>query len=263
MSTKNKFISFIIVSWLITLLIACYQQNEYESKYNDMVEYINIIKSANVVDENNKDIEEYIDVWVTKDTKIKKEPNINSENVGYYYWNAEVTVMYIDDNWAQIKGTNHYVNRKHVSEDTIKFKDYDAPANNTIKSYMDYRYITSVSSKQYKLQANSGYTGSHGLRMVNGRYCVALGSHYTTTIGQYVDVELENGKIIKCILADCKSDAHTDSTNRINPNGSVLEFVVDTDALDYTAMMMGDISYVNGWDSKVVSVRVYDKVEDF
>ena len=173
MSTKNKFILFIIISWLITLLIACYQQNEYESKYNDMVEYINSIKRANVDNEGNKDVGEYVNVWVTKDIKIKKEPKTDSENVGSYYWNAEVNVMYIDDNWAQIKGTNHYINREHISESTIKFTDCDVPANNTIKSYMDYRTITSMSSRQYKLQAASGYTGNHGLRMVNGRYCIA------------------------------------------------------------------------------------------
>ena len=260
MSTKNKFILFITMSWLITLLVACYQHNEYKDKCNEMVEYINQIKSERI-EENNE--EEYVEAWVIKETKIKNKPDSNSESIGSFYWNTEVTVKYINNDWAQIKNSKYYINRKHISEEEIKFKDYDAPAKNGIKSYMDYRCITSVSSKQYKLQANAAYTGTYGLRMVNGRYCIALGSYYTTTIGQYVDVELENGKVIKGILADCKSDAHTDSTNRINPNGSVVEFVVDTRALDYASMIMGDISYVNGWDSKVVNVRVYDKVENF
>lgn len=254
MSTKNKFILFIIISWLITLLIACYQYNEYK---NNILEYINIIE------ESNKETEEYVEVWATKDTKIKKEPNADSKSVGVYYWDTKITVIYINDNWAQIKDTEYYISREFISESAANFVNCDVPTNNTIKSYMDYRTITSKTSNQYKLQQSSAYTCDNGLRMVNGRYCIAVGSYYTTTIGQYIDVELENGKVINAILADCKSNAHTDSTNRINPNGSVIEFVVDTNSLDYTAKIMGDISYVNGWDSKVVNVRVYDKVEDF
>ena len=141
--------------------------------------------------------------------------------------------------------------------------DYGVPNNNTMKTYMDFRTITSTNSRQYKLQQTLAYTDDNGLRMVNGRYCVAVGSYYTSTIGQYIDIELENGKVIRGILADCKDDKHTDSTNRINPNGSVIEFVVDIRALDSTAKTMGDISYINGWDSKVVNIRVYDTVEDF
>lgn len=153
-----------------------------------------------------------------------------------------------------------------IKETTTKkqsnYVNGDVP-DNTIKSYMDYRTITSTNSKQYKLQKSLAYTDSNGLRMVNGRYCVVVGSYYTTTIGQYIDIELENGKIIKGILADCKADIHTDSTNRINPNGSVVEFVVDVNTLDSTAKKMGDISYINGWNSKVVNIRVYDIVENF
>lgn len=153
-----------------------------------------------------------------------------------------------------------------VNSSTIIPSDYsncDVPSNNSIKSYMDYRCITSRNSKQYKLQHSLAYTGNHGIRMVGDRYCVAVGSYYTTTIGQYIDIELENGNVIQGILADCKADAHTDSTNRINSNGSVVEFVVDTKTLDKTAKKMGDISYVNGWNSKVINIKVYDTVEEF
>lgn len=143
------------------------------------------------------------------------------------------------------------------------YNDCDVPSNNSIKSYMDYRCITSRNSRQYQLQHSLAYTGNHGLRMVKDRYCVAVGSYYTTTIGQYIDIELENGSVIRGILADCKADKHTDSTNRINPNGSVVEFVVDTRTLDKTAKKMGDISYVNDWNSKVVNIKVYEKIEEF
>lgn len=145
----------------------------------------------------------------------------------------------------------------------IDYNNYGVPSNNSIKSYMDYRCITSRNSRQYQLQVSAAYTGNYGIRMVNGRYCVAVGSYYTTTIGQYIDIELENGNVIQGILADCKDDDHTDSTNRINPNGSVVEFVVDIEVLDDNAKILGDISCVNGWDSKIVNIKVYDFVEEF
>lgn len=145
----------------------------------------------------------------------------------------------------------------------IDFVDRDAPPNQRMKTYMDYRAITSTSSPQYKLQHTLAYTDEYGLRMVNGRYCVALGSYYTTTIGQYVDIELENGKIIRGILADQKSDAHTDALHQMHPDGSVVEFVIDGTVFDPASIKYsGDISYLNGWDSKVVNIRVYDTIED-
>lgn len=146
----------------------------------------------------------------------------------------------------------------------VDFVDLDVPSNQRIKSYMDYRAITAKTSRQYILQHTLAYTGDYGLRMVNGRYCVALGSYYTKTIGQYVDIELENGKIIHGILADQKSNAHTDAMNQMHSDGSVVEFVVDGTVFDPAVIKhTGDISYLNGWDSKVINIRVYDTIEDF
>ena len=76
--------------------------------------------------------------------------------------------------------------------------------------------------------------------MVGDRYCIAVGSGYTKVIGTKIDVVLESGKIIKCILGDAKSDQHTDletHTYHVGgydhgkyypPDGSVIEFVVDS-----------------------------------
>jgi hypothetical protein len=55
----------------------------------------------------------------------------------------------------------------------------------------------------------------------------------------------------------------TINNNRMHPDGSVLELVVDTKSLDNTARRMGDCSYVNGWNSKVINIKVYDKIYDF
>lgn len=97
-------------------------------------------------------------------------------------------------------------------------------------TYMDYKKVTSETSKQYWfLNSDECYTEIEtGLRKVGDRYCIALGSYYTTTIGQKVDLYFEDGTVLKCILGDCKADIHTDPTNRFHSeDGSVAEFIID------------------------------------
>lgn len=132
------------------------------------------------------------------------------------------------------------------------------PKTSGIKSYMPYKAITSVSSPQYKLQQQA-YTGNHGIRMVNGRYCVALGSFYTSKIGQNFDLVLENGTVIPCVLADQKADKDTNGSNQVTShNGCMSEFIVDSQALDRNAKRMGDISYCEQtWKSPVRQIILY------
>lgn len=142
------------------------------------------------------------------------------------------------------------------------YTDYDTPPDNSFKSYMDYRIITDTTSKQYELQKQAD-TNWCGMRMIDNKYCIAVGSYYSTTVGQAVDVIMQNGSTIHCIVADLKQDIHTDVTNRQNPNGSVIEFLVDTDILHRQIQKAGDISYfdivwkVNLFAGEINIIRVY------
>ncbi len=143
------------------------------------------------------------------------------------------------------------------------YTDYDTPSDNSFKSYMDYRTITDTTSKQYELQSQAD-TNWCGMRMIDEKYCIAVGSYYSTTVGQAVDIIMQNGNVIHCIVADLKQDIHTDVTNRQNPNGSVVEFLVDTDMLHRSIQKMGDISYfdtvweVNLFAGEINTIRVYE-----
>ena len=96
--------------------------------------------------------------------------------------------------------------------------------------------------------------------MVNGRYCIALGSYYTHSVGQYVDLVLENGNIIPAIIGDCKRDIDTVNGCSMGVDGGVAEFVVDTDVLSSRVKQMGDVSYTSdAWMSNVVEIRIYNK----
>lgn len=129
------------------------------------------------------------------------------------------------------------------------------------KSYEIHTSITSKSSPHYKLQQNHAYTAPNGIRAVNERYCIALGSYFTTRIGQYVDVILANGTIIECILGDQKADRHTDDLHIAHrKDDSIVEFIVDKNVLDRDILYnYGNMSYLyDEWKSPVVKVVVYD-----
>lgn len=100
-----------------------------------------------------------------------------------------------------------------------------------IKQWMDYRKVTRTSSVQYKLlNSPEAYTDANtGFRMYKDRICIAVGQGYGLAAGDYVDVVMANGSVIKCIVGDMKQVAHTDPTMRWHiADGHVLEFIVDT-----------------------------------
>ena len=143
----------------------------------------------------------------------------------------------------------------------IAYTTYDIPENKGFKSYMDYKAITSRSSKQFQLQNLYANTSDCGIRVVNDRYCIAVGTHFNAKIGQYLDLILENGVIIPCVLSDVKADIHTDESNIVTlHNGCVSEFIVDTPSLYNIAKKMGDVSYCYAeWRSPVVQIVVYEQ----
>lgn len=128
----------------------------------------------------------------------------------------------------------------------------------SFKSYMDFRAITNVSSEQYKLQEEC-VTDSHGLRKYGDDYVIAVGSYYADRVGDRLEITLESGEKFMAVVGDFKADAHTDKTNRYYPMSdgkkNVIEFIVDTDALDSMARKMGDISYIDGFEGNIDSIE--------
>ncbi len=97
-------------------------------------------------------------------------------------------------------------------------------------TYMSYEKITLVSSNQYIQQhSDECYTDkTTGIRCVDDRYCIAVGSYYSAKVGDKIDVVFEDGTIVRCIIGDCKSDEHTDENHQFQKyDGSVVEFLVD------------------------------------
>lgn len=204
--------------------------------------------------------------WLKANTNVRAYDGFSDDNILTVLPKySQVEYEYFNDEWCVIKyeDTVAYVHRDLISDHEITSSVYYAPYNR-IKSYMPYTAITSRSSAQWKLQ-QVAYTGFHGIRQVNGRYCIAVGSAYTSKIGQYIDLVLENGAVIHCILADQKADKDTNVENTITEHdGSLVEFIVESGKLSNTVRKMGDISYAqDNWNSMITQVIVYDEVADY
>lgn len=224
----------------------------------DVDSYINIDELSNPLN-----YYEFKTGWTSARVNVRDGAGLDTNIYSVKDFNRKIEYASYNKNWAIIKydeGKNGFafMHKSCISETKPDHEIKSAPLPNR-KSYMYYQAITDTSSKQYRLQMRA-HTNSEGLRMLNGRYMIALGSRYSVNIGQYVDLVLDNGTIIECILGDAKSDRHTDVTNSIALDGSVAEFIVDTN-LNSASKYRGDASYsYEGWDSPVAKVIVYDKI---
>lgn len=181
------------------------------------------------------------------------------------FYGKRIRYKKINAKWAKIKAKNvkGYIQIKYISKKEKKGIIHNTIPNYKLHSYMSYKSLSSTTSKQYKLQ-KIAYTGRYGIRQVDGRFCIAMGSYYTTKIGTYIDLELSDGTVIPCVLADCKADIHTDSMNQKTSDGSLIEFIVDTNYVSNQVRLMGDVSYANdGWQNKVTKIKIYKKVEKY
>ena len=154
------------------------------------------------------------------------------------------------------------------SEQSIDCTVWTSPDwyQDTRMSYMDWRTITDPDSEQWALQQYCYTDPTTGIRMCNGRYCIALGQEHTDRKGQYVDITLDNGIVIQCIVADCKRYCDTQGGyGVIGADGGIIEFVVDEDYLPYDVTLMGsnEAQFDWAWQSPVRKVVVLDTVFNF
>ena len=222
------------------------------------------VKEPQMEDEDEK---VQLEGWTTSSLNVREQPNTESDVLEVLPFNTYIRYYEYDDEWAEIAfdDGHAYVNRNYISDEECDFIMYNIPEYYGFKSWMSYKAITNKSSKQYKLQ-QIALTGYAGIRVANDRMCVAIGTAFGAEIGTYIDLILENGTIIPCIVGDIKDQKHTDSSNVftiVTKNKKTYccsEFIVDTKQLDKNAAKAGDISYADdNWDSPVVSIIVYDK----
>lgn len=149
----------------------------------------------------------------------------------------------IEDNSKEFDIDNIPSFEKHyVSE------DFDMCGIGSVKSYMDYRLITSPSSKQFRyIYEHMNVDNETGfLYDKDGFIGAALGSHFGV-IGDKFYFTLENGVTLPIVKIESKADRDTDSSNCYNPyDNSVIEFVIDTDIANYYFGQFGNNLVLSG-----------------
>lgn len=110
---------------------------------------------------------------------------------------------------------------------TLTSNEIEPCSTSSSKSYMDYRTITSKTSEQYQfiqehMSIKDGY-----LLDDEGYIGVALGSWFGD-IGERWVFTLEDGKEIYVVKVEQKDDAHTVDGCEHKVDGSVIEFVIDS-----------------------------------
>ena len=185
-----------------------------------------------------------------------------SKQIGSYNIQQQIPIAGISKEILKCNGEENELSVEENEKDVVQQclgKQFDVPSNNSFKSYMDGDCIKSKSSEQYKLKNKYILDTETGIWQVDGRYCIAVGSYYTDKVGTCIDVVMENGNVLECILADCKKDQDTDSLNRQNPNGSIIEFIVNMSSLPKMVRRVGDCSYADeSMFGEIESIIVYD-----
>ena len=194
-------------------------------------------------------------LYSTGKVNVRTQPDTDSEV--YCTLNEYEPVKVYEregSDWYKTKA-GHYIYGELLTDEIPNYRVYELYSG--FKSYTDYRALTAVDCPQWRLQ-QIAYTGDYGIRQVDGRYCVALGSRFRTQIGQKFDVVLADGTKIPCVMADQKSDRHTDPTHTYSLScGCATEFYVDTGSLYSEARTSGDLSAI--WAEAVTGIVVYDE----
>lgn len=144
----------------------------------------------------------------------------------------------------------------------------DDPDGHVWKPYARYTAITAKGTAEYRLREMES-TASNGLRIVKDpegvwRYCIALEPQWaggqSVDIGRCIDINMTNGAVLHCVLADCKRHEHSlNKEGRYGSKGELIEFIVDVNKLPNLARKMGDVSYVaSEFVGGIVSVTVLD-----
>lgn len=201
--------------------------------------------------------------YTTANLNLRESGSLESDILDVIPMGTEINYSKVkDSDWLEVsyKEFKGYVHKDYVTKDKVpaSYRDINLPSHKDFKSFMRYTAITKCT--QYTLQ-QFAYDGNYGIRMVNNRYCVAIGTASGASVGDYCDLILENGTVIECIVSDFKANCDTDASNLITvSNGCCSEFIVNLNVLDNSIKLAGSVSACRkDWQSPVRTIRVYNK----
>lgn len=118
--------------------------------------------------------------------------------------------------------------------------------DSSFKTYMG-EHTMAKYAPQHQFLDRWGYVDSNGFYRCSAEedwgvkddyYLVAMGSYYSTTLGDKFRITTDTGNVFYVALTEFKANIHTDSKNQYSvDNKDIIEFVVDTSKL------MRDVKY--------------------
>ena len=208
------------------------------------------VNASGVVLYKSTDGEEYTELATTAEASYTDE---DVEEATTYYYKVKSIVS---------KGDTTDESDLSAPVQATTLKSFGLPAvGGETKTYAYYTAVTAKGSPQYKLLNSADCTTDPetGIRMVDGRYCVALASYYGTKIGTKYRITLEGDKEIEVILCDQKSDLHTDENHQYAVNNQdIVEFYIERSRLPKG--IRGDYGTLSQFSGKIIAIEQY--VED-
>ena len=123
------------------------------------------------------------------------------------------------------------------------------------KSYMPHTAITNKSSAQLQLQQRA-YTDKNGLRCIDGKPIVAIGTGWGLSVGDSALITCDNGNSFKVVIGDIKDNAHTLSDNKTTlANNCRCEFIVDMSQLNPKIKSSGNVATLEQYSGYVTNIQ--------
>lgn len=172
------------------------------------------------------------------------------------------------------KPTQIAQNKVEYTEGTPGTRKAEVNGTHAWKPWARHTAVTKKKSPQYRLE-QIAKTDEKGIRIVkdpNGewRYLVALPVYWAggldSDIGRLVDIQMVNGAVLKCVLADNKQIEHSlNGEGKYGSRGEIIEVICEEAKLAPSVRGGSDASRLGKeWEGEVESITAYDKfIEGF
>lgn len=187
-----------------------------------------------------KEISDALSITVNEQTSTIKR--LEEENTS-----LNTIVSKLEEENEKLKEENTQLQAKTQIATQVSKKDF--------KSYMPYTAITNKSSTQWQLQ-QSATTDENGLRCIDGKPMVAVGTGWGVSVGDSAIITCDNGNSFEVVIGDAKANIHTDSTNKTTlSNNCRCEFIVDSKQLNPTVKTVGNVAILQQYNGYVINVQ--------
>lgn len=161
-----------------------------------------------------------------------------------------IAIQKIQEEKAELEKKNKDLEQKDVSSSKTTETNKD-----DFKSYMSYTAITDKASKQLQLQQQAR-TDDNGLRCIDGRPLVAIGTGWGLSVGDIALITCGNGNSFEVVIGDIKADVDTKSDNKTTShNNCRCEFIVDMSKLNTTVKKSGNVAVLEQYNGYVTNIQ--------